>query len=125
MGLVQDNIGAQKSMMFCMTLQGLSMLALPFLRVDYAFFIFATTFGFAYGGDVPQTPVITVQSFGLAGLSIVYGFVQTVGNLSGAVSPLIAGYVFDMTKNYTPVFLFAGVGMLVGAFFISRLKPKY
>ena len=125
MGLVQDRIGAQRSMIICMTIQGLAMLVLPFFKVDFTFFIFAVMFGFAYGGDVPQTPVITVQCFGLAAMSLVYGFVQTIGNLSGAAAPTIAGYVFDLTNNYTPVFLFAGVGMLAGAFCISRLKPKY
>jgi OFA family oxalate/formate antiporter-like MFS transporter len=125
MGLVQDRVGAQRSMIICMTVQALSMLALPFLKVDAAFFIFALTFGFAYGGDVPQIPVITAQCFGLVAISTVYGLVQTLGNLAGASGPLIAGYVFDRTGSYTVVFLSAGFGLLVGVFCISRLKPRY
>jgi MFS family permease len=125
MGFVQDKIGAHRSMIICLIIQSIAMLILPLIKIDLALFAFAIVFGFTYGGDVPQTPVIIVQSFGMAAMSIIYSSIQTIGNLSGAAGPFLAGYVFDLTGSYTLIFIVAGAGLLIGAFCISRIKPRY
>lgn len=124
MGFVQDRIGAQRSMLICLSIQGVSMLALPFINSDLLFFAFAIVFGFTYGGDIPQTPALTAQCFGVASIGVIYGLVQTVGNLAGALGPIVAGYIFDLTGNYTPVFLGAAGGLFVAIICISRLKLR-
>ena len=67
-------------------------------------------------------PAITAQYFGLASMAIIYGLVQTVGNLAGAVDPIVAGYIFDVTGSYTIIFLAVAVGLFVGVFCIWKLR---
>ncbi len=122
MGFVQDKIGAQRSVIICLTTQAVSLLALPFIRSDSLFFTYAVVFGLTYGGDIPQIPAITAQCFGLTSLGIIYGLVQTVAALGGAFGPIVAGYIFDVTGSYTIVFLGAAIGLLVGVFCIQKLK---
>ncbi len=86
------------------------------------FFAYATVFGFTYGGDVPQVPAITAQYFGLALMAIIYGLVQTMGNLAGVVDTIVSGYIFDVTGGYTIIFLAVAAGLFVGVFCIWKLR---
>ncbi|MDO8567758.1 MAG: MFS transporter [Dehalococcoidales bacterium] len=124
MGFVQDKIGPQRVMIICMTVQGFSMVALPFIGLGPLFFLYTIVYGFTYGGDIPQIPAITAQCFGLASMGIAYTMVQTVGNLAGALGSISGGFLFDLLGSYTVIFLATGVSLFTGAFLISRLKPR-
>jgi MFS family permease len=122
MGVLQDRIGPQRSMIICLTTMGVCLFALPFITSDVAFFVFAILFGFALGGDLPQVPAITVQCFGVASMGVIYGLIATVANLISSLAPFVTGYVFDVTHSYTTAFLGTGVLLFLGAFSISRIK---
>ncbi|MDO8567168.1 MAG: MFS transporter [Dehalococcoidales bacterium] len=122
MGLAQDRIGARRAMIIGLVIEGMAMMALPLIGSDLLFFTFAVFFGFAYGGDVTQVPSITAQCFGLASIGAIYALVMTVGNVAGALGPIIGGYMFDLTGNYTIVFLGTAASLFVGVFCIWRLK---
>jgi len=122
MGFVQDRIGARYSMIFCLGAMGLCMAALPWVSTDAAFFLFALLFGFAFGGDVPQVPVLTVHCFGAAALGMIYGFISATVNVGSALAPSAAGYLFDLTGSYTATFLGLSVLLFLGALCISRLR---
>jgi predicted MFS family arabinose efflux permease len=122
MGVVQDRIGAQLSMIICLTVMGISLFALPLIRSDIAFLGFAILFGLAYGGDVPQTPALTVKCFGVASMGIVYALVAGAANVLSSLGPLAAGYIFDVARSYTIAFLGAGALLFLGAFSVSRIR---
>ncbi len=124
MGFAQDKIGARRSMITCLAIQGTSMLALPFIKADLLFFVFAMVFGFTYGGDVPQVPALVARSFGLVAVSSIYGLVTAVGNMTGALGPIFAGYVFDLTGSYTIPFLVGVAGVFGGLFCIWKLRGQ-
>ncbi len=123
MGFLQDKIGARHAMMICLTIEGVAMLALPFIGSDAWLFVFALGFGFTYGGDIPQIPGLIAQYFGLASIGLIYPLVVAVGNLAGAFGPTVAGYIFDLTSSYTIVFLSTAASLLIGAFCIWSLRP--
>lgn len=121
MGFVQDKIGPMRSMIICLAVQGVSMFALPFVRLDVLFFIYAVVFGFTYGGDVPQVPAIVAQCFGLASMGVIFGMTAGLSNILGALGPIAAGYIFDLTGSYVIAFLLVGLGLFTGAFCLTRL----
>ena len=109
-------------MIICLSTMGVCLFALPFITSDTAFFVFAILFGLAFGGDIPQVPAITVQCFGAASMSVIFGFVVGVGKIASSFGPLAAGYIFDVTRSYTIAFFAAGALLLLGVFSISRIK---
>lgn len=121
MGFIQDRIGARNAMIGCLVVMGVSLLALPLVESDGAFFLFAVLFGFAFGGDVPQVPALTVHCFGVASMGLIYGLISSTVNVGSAFGPSLAGCLFDVTGNYTAAFLGAGLLLLFGAFSISRV----
>ncbi len=122
MGYAQDRIGPRSAMIICLAVQGLAMLALPFMGSELLYFVFAIAFGFFYGGDIPQVPALVAQGFGLSSMGVIYGFVLTFSNLGGALGPVAGGYAFDLTGSYTIVFLLAALILSAGVFCTSRLK---
>jgi OFA family oxalate/formate antiporter-like MFS transporter len=122
MGLVQDRIGAKRSMIICLISMGVCLFALPFITSDAAFIVFAVIFGLAYGGDVPQVPALAVQCFGVVSLGVIYAFITCIVNLACSLGPLAAGYIFDATHSYTIAFLGSAFLLLLGVFSISRIK---
>ena len=125
MGFVQDRIGAQRSMIICLTIQGISVLCLPFIDSNLMLIIFSIIFGFTYGGDIPQIPALTAQCFGVASIVVIFGLVQSVAALGGSLGPILAGYIFDLTNSYTAIFLAAAISLFVAVFCISRLRLHY
>jgi MFS family permease len=122
MGFVQDRIGAQRSLIICLSTLGVCMFALPFITVDVAFFVFAILFGLSYGGDIPQVPSITVQCFGIASMGVIYAFISGTVALLSSIGPFAAGYIFDVTHSYTIAFLGTSVLLFLGVFSVSRIK---
>jgi len=56
---------------------------------------------------------------------VLYGLVLFSGSLGGAVGPLMAGLIFDVTGSYRPVF-FVLIGMAVLGFLLVTLllRPR-
>jgi MFS transporter, OFA family, oxalate/formate antiporter len=125
MGLIQDKIGARSSMLIGIIALACSMFALPFIKLETGFFIFAVVFGFAYGGDVVQIPVIVANCYGSINVGTIYGFVGMIGTLIGAIGPYVTGFLYDLTGSYLIIFLLMGAALLIGAFCVSRLKTRY
>ncbi len=122
LGLAQDRVGAQRVRIICLSTQAIAMLALPFVATDAMFFAYAMLFGLTWGGDVPQVATLAAQCFGVASIGVTYGLMMGIGNLAGALGPLVAGYVFDVTGSYTTVFLAAGGGLLLAVLCVSQLR---
>ncbi|MCE5264990.1 MAG: MFS transporter [Deltaproteobacteria bacterium] len=122
MGFVQDRIGARLSMILCLLIMGVSLALLPLARTDAALFAFAVLFGFAFGGDVPQVPALTVRCFGVSALGVVYGTISAVVNVGSGLAPAAAGYIFDWAGSYTAAFLGASILLFFGAGAIFRIR---
>ena len=104
-------IGIQNTLIICCALLTVSLFCLIFTRAIWAFYLFALLFGFAYGGEVPQIPLLVSRYCGVKSLATLVGLTLFVGNIGGALGPWIAGKIFDITFNYQWAFI---VGSLVG-----------
>ena len=106
------------------SIQGVSMLILPFVGNTATLFAFAVIFGLAYGGDIPQLSALAALAFGAATVGVTYSFISAVGNFAGALGPEVAGYVFDTTGSYMIVFIAVGMSLFITLFCISQLRLK-
>ena len=124
MGLLQDRAGAKNTMLMCFALQTLA-ISILFFNMEAIVFVFAILFGFAYGGDVPQVPVIISNCFGDFSMSSIYGLVAMIGSIAGAAGPYVTGYIYDVTGSYNTAFIIIGVGLITGLIGISKIKLNY
>jgi MFS family permease len=85
-------------------------------------YLFAAVFGFAYGGCVPQLPVIAGEIFELKSIGAIVG-VQMLGvAIGGAIGPLLGGYTFDVTDKYYLAFLVSGICTILALILLAFIK---
>ncbi|NWF55757.1 MAG: MFS transporter [Syntrophaceae bacterium] len=130
MGMLSDRIGPQKVMVINLVLQGLCIFGLILSRNPLPFYLFSALFGFGYGGTGPQIPLVVAQFFGLPSLGAILGVLILSGQIGGAIGPLLAGKIFDLSRSYLGGFFMGGTCVMVSSllffllFFLLRTPAK-
>lgn len=62
--------------------------------------LYAAMFGLGVGSWLPAVSMNTSVNFGLKAYGAVFSFYNMLFMLTNGVSPLIGGYIFDMTGSY-------------------------
>jgi OFA family oxalate/formate antiporter-like MFS transporter len=125
-GGISDKWGAKNLLPLTFIGESVMLLFLILSNGATMFYIFAIIFGLAYGGSVPLIPVITASHFGLGSMGAIFGVISFGGILGGAFGPFMAGYIYDVTKQYSVAFLTVGILAAVAAvlsFYLRRLEP--
>jgi MFS family permease len=82
---------------------------------------FVLIWGFSMGGIVALQPVLVGRYFGLASFGAIFGALGLFMGTSAA-SPIISGYIFDVSGSYIPAFTAFAVADALGALFILALR---
>ncbi|MGH7865514.1 MAG: MFS transporter [Candidatus Binataceae bacterium] len=76
--------------------------------------LFVLIFGFTLGGPLVLVPVVMAESLGLKRFGTLAGVTVVLNTVGGAVGPIAAGRIFDLTGSYTIAFeVFVGA-LLIG-----------
>ncbi|MFC1901335.1 MFS transporter [Chloroflexota bacterium] len=110
MGSVRDRIGSKPDLIIVIITQLIALIWLQVAGNLWMFYLFAVIFGFGWGGGaIFQSPMIA-DLFGLRSHGAILGFVLFGGTVGGAIGPVLAGTLFDVTNSYKLAFLnFAAV----------------
>lgn len=104
---------------------GLTTIALTWALVTrdlWGLYSFAIVFGFAWGAQAVLRFTLVAEEFGLASLGLIMGVLGFSEAGASAFGSYYAGYIFDITRSYQPVFL-TGIGVsLLGVGLSSFLK---
>jgi len=87
--------------------------------------LFAVLFGLGVGGWLPTMSMLVSTNFGLVAYGAIFGVITFFQSSGGSVSPLTAGYMYDMTGTYQQVFLlwFIAYGLSILTVLIVRRPP--
>ena len=105
MGFTADRIGARPALTACLFTLTLALTWLLFAQDIWMFYAFAVIFGVAYGGMISLQWLAPAELFGLSSLGMIAGSLNFFSNIGGAVGPLLAGSIFDVTGSYRLAFL--------------------
>jgi predicted MFS family arabinose efflux permease len=124
-GFASDRIGTKRVWLFCLVCQAAAMFWLTETKNVWMLYVFASLFGFAYGGIVPLIPAIDAEFFGTRNLGAIMGLVGLGSNISGALGPFLGAYIFDLTGSYYLAFLLGAVATVVATILaIPAKKPE-
>lgn len=122
-GFLIDRIFAPYVTAVVFTLVAGGCLALGLGGIQYAL-LAAIALGFAIGAEVDLIGFFTAKYFGLKNYGTIYGFQYSTFNFGAAISPVIAGYIWDTTGNYDIALI--GGAILIGiAIVIALFLPKF
>ena len=125
MGAAVDRIGGKRSLTICLFGLVCGLICLLLATKAWMLFFFAAVYGVAHGGLFTVVSPTMAELFGTGSHGVLYGLVLFSGSLGGAVGPLLAGRIFDVTGSYRPVF-FVLIGMAVLGFLLVTLllRPR-
>lgn len=122
-GLLVDRIFAPYVTAVIFTLVAFGCLALGLGGIDYALPA-AIALGMAIGAEADLIGFFTARYFGLKNYGAIYGFQYSMFSLGAATSPIVAGYIWDVTGDYDVALI--GASILLGISVITALTlPRF
>jgi len=84
------------------TLQTVGLFIFSLIDVDRVWLIvpFLLIYGTGYGGPTPLRPALQADYFGIRSFGTIMGLMASISMIGGLVSPVFAGWVFDVTGSY-------------------------
>jgi MFS family permease len=122
MGRASDKIGCRRAIIICFVILISSFLWLLMVQKLWMFYLFSIIYGFAHGGFYTLASPMTAELFGTKAHGSLLGIVQFAFTLGGAVGPLLAGYIFDLTGSYYLDFWGCTAVALIGLVLMVSLK---
>ena len=104
MGFVSDSKGNKFALASCFCVVIVSLIWLLVAGRLWMLFGFAILYGFAHGGFFAVMSPLVAEMFGTYSHGAILGVVIFAGALGGAVGPLLAGYIHDVTGSYRILF---------------------
>jgi len=122
-GAANDRIGGKRSLMICFGILMCGFVCLLTARGTWMLFLFAIVYGFGHGGFFTVMSPTVAELFGTDSHGALFGIVLFFGTIGAAAGPILAGYTFDVTGSYQPIFM-AMTGLLaMGFFLVFLLRP--
>lgn len=123
MGAAGDRIGDRRALMICLLFLLTALVWLQAARSLWMFYLFAVLYGFAHGGFFSVISPLLARLFGTRSHGLLYGIVIFCSTLGGAIGPVAAGYIFDITHSYSIVFLILAGLCTMAMTLTAFLKP--
>jgi MFS family permease len=123
MGPLADRWGARNAMAGACVLFAVSIAILSFAQPYWIVLVFAALYGFACGAPLVLNPLLTSEYLGMKHFGALYGVLNIMGTVGGAVGPVGAGIYFDRQGTYLPVFYLFIAMMLVSAVVAISMLP--
>jgi len=103
-GLFADRLGAKAAVVTNFSIIAVASALLLAPGVPGGVFLFLVLHGFATAAEDVVMPLIVGQRFGVKNLGRIYGLLLIALVPGGAVGPVLAGRVYDVTGSYSSVF---------------------
>ena len=104
LGGLADRLGGKRTLIIAYAILSASLIWLLFIREPWILFLFAPVYGFTHGAFFTLISPTVAELFGTRSHGVIFAIILFHGTIGGALSPLIAGYVFDTVGSYQPVF---------------------
>ena len=122
-GWISDKLGRKKTLQILLVIAACSIIAVSFSKA-YLMLAIIAVIGFSYGGFLGVFPALTADFWGTRNVATIYGMIL-LGFGVGAVGSSYTVAKLSATNSFTPAFIIAGIGAVVGLIIISMLKaPK-
>jgi MFS family permease len=122
-GLVIDRRGSKTVMGACFLLLLADLAWLQFADRLWMLYLFGAVYGLAHGGFFTAISPLVAEWFGIHSHGTLFGIVACFGTTGGALGPLLAGHLFDLSGSYQSTFLILTALALVSGALLLSLRP--
>ena len=123
MGGAGDMIGSRMALFICLLFLLVGLLWLQLAITLWMFYVFAALYGFAHGGFFALGSPLVASLFGTRSHGLIFGIAIFSSTIGGAMGPILAGHLFDVTRSYQIVFFVLAALSIIGLILTASLKP--
>lgn len=123
MGMAGDKFGNKLAFVTSFVLMAIAFLWLLLAGETWMFYLFATIFGFAFGGMQVLFSPMVAELFGLSSHGVILATAGFTGAIGAAIGPALAGHIFDITSSYSLAFIMCAIISTVGFILALLLRP--
>jgi MFS family permease len=123
MGGASDRIGNKRALFICLLLLLTGLGWLQLAGGLWSFYLFAAIYGFGHGGFFALSSPLAAGLFGTRSHGLIFGLIIFSSSIGGALGPLFAGHLFDVTGSYRVVFLTLTALCILALALTASLKP--
>ena len=121
-GTISDRIGRVPTLELCFLLQALGFIGFASSTGLASLYLAAAVFGLAYGGVTALFPALIGDFYGRTSVGSIAGFIFAVSGSPAAFGPLIAGYIYTVTGQYSAAFLLSAAFNVAALVLLFLLK---
>lgn len=121
-GMLGDRIGNKQACLICFVLMSADLIYLLIVTDLGGLWAFAAIIGFAFSGVGALMGPLTADFFGLRSHGLIFGVIYASDMVGGAIGPVMAGKIFDLTGSYHLAFVSCAVVGSLGSLLVWRLK---
>lgn len=122
-GFTLDRFGSKPIMLICFLVLISGLLWLQMSDKLWMLYTFATIYGIAHGGFFTVISPLIAEVFGIKSHGSIFGIVVFFGTTGGAIGPIIAGQLFDLSNTYTLAFRTITLVSIIALSLLLFLKP--
>jgi OFA family oxalate/formate antiporter-like MFS transporter len=122
LGFISDRIGNRTTIFSSFIITGLAYFGLTLSSSIWTLYVFAVIFGAMCGIGILLIPLVA-EYYGLKELGVISGVMVFANSTGGAISPPLAGAIFDSTGSYQLAFIMCGLCGIASGIIISLIKP--
>jgi OFA family oxalate/formate antiporter-like MFS transporter len=124
LGNVADKVGRKRIAIICTLFQAGAMVWLVWAQGLWMLCLFAIVYGLANGGLLSSITAILGDTFGLSRIGAILGVLDVGWAIGAATGPVIGGFIFDISANYSLAFLLGAVAMAIIALLIALIRRE-
>ena len=122
-GIAIDRVGSKIIMLIWFFVLIVSLVWLQFAGAVWSLYLFGAVYGLAHGGFFTAISPIVAEVFGVLAHGGIFGVVVFTGTVGGAIGPVLAGKMFDISGSYDMVFLMITCMGVLSGILMLLLKP--
>ncbi len=122
-GAVADWIGHKRALTICLGISTAAFLLAMVARSLWSLYLFAVLFGSGLWAASAVLSGMAAELFGLKSHGAIYATMWLVGCIGGAVGPVLAGHIFDITGSYQLAFVISVLVNIGGIIALLSLRP--
>lgn len=122
-GIAIDRIGSKAILVTSFIILISALLWLRIADSQWMLYLFASVYGLAHGGFFTAISPIVAEIFGIAAHGAIFGIVVSAGTTGGAIGPVVAGKMFDVSGTYDLVFTMITVAACISFGLTLLLRP--
>lgn len=123
-GGVGDRLGRRRMFMYCFLLQGLGLVVFALLAPERPWLlpIYYLVYGVGQAASVVVGQTMPADYFGTKRFTTIRGISQVLTMPAGLVAPVLAGWMFDRTSDYSRIFLVYACIAMTGTFWVFLIR---